>query len=93
MAGIASNLKSFDLQYPVASPDGGSVEKLDVRRPKLRDLKIFVKDAENDAVGAIERIIANLSDTPPKIIAEIDLEDFAPIKTWFTGFLKLMSEE
>lgn len=92
MAGSVT-LKTFKFAYPFTGVDGQEYEKIEVRRPRVRDLKTFVKDAEKDAVGAIERSIANLSDTPPTIISDIDLEDFAPIKAWFTAFLKLMSDE
>lgn len=93
MAGSAT-LKIFNFEYPFEH-NGSTYDKLEVRRPKVRDLKNFVKDAENTqigSVGAIERQIASLSETPPAVIAEIDLEDFAPIKAWFTTFLKLISD-
>jgi hypothetical protein len=89
---ITATLQKFELAHPFEYRSKEYTE-IEVRRPKVRDLKTFVKDAEGNAVGAMEKIIGNLADLDEKVIAELDLEDFAPIKKWFEGFLKFMSDE
>jgi hypothetical protein len=86
-----ATLKKFDLEHPF-NYRNAEYTAIEVRRPRVRDLKKFVKDAEGDAVGAMEKIIGQLSELDEKVIAEIDLEDFGPIKKWFEGFLKFISD-
>ena len=81
--------QAFDLQFPFEYK-GANYSKLELRRPKVRDLKKFVKELDKDSIGAMEKAIADLAEIDEKIIAEIDLEDFAPVKEWFEGFLKKM---
>lgn len=88
----AANIKVFEFKYPFEHR-GASMERLEVRRPRVRDLKDFVKDSESSVVTAMRNVIGNLSNTPPEVIQEIDLEDFGPIKAWFTDFLKFINPE
>ncbi|TXM68210.1 phage tail assembly protein [Methylobacterium sp. WL120] len=91
MSETKSVLKKFDFEHPFDYRNA-TYDSIEFRRPRVRDLKSFVKNAETDAVGAMEKVLANLSDLDEKVIAEIDLEDFAPIKKWFEGFLKFISD-
>lgn len=87
-----ATLKTFEFIHPVEYRNG-TYTQLVVRRPRVKDLKNFVKNAEQDSVAALEKVIADLSDgIDEKVISEIDLEDFAPIKKWFEGFLKVISD-
>jgi hypothetical protein len=88
---VSATLQKFELAHPFEYRSKEYTE-IEVRRPKVRDLKIFVKEAEGNAVAAMEKIIGNLADLDEKVITEIDLEDFAPIKKWFEGFLKFISD-
>jgi hypothetical protein len=88
----AANIKIFELKYPFEHR-GANMTQLEVRRPRVRDLKDFVKDSETSVVTAMRNVIANLSQVPPEVVQEIDLEDFGPIKSWFTDFLKFINPE
>lgn len=79
----------FELSYPFEYK-GATQNKLEARAPKVRDLRNFLKNVERDSTTAMEKAIADLTETDEKIIAELDLRDFAPIKKWFEDFLKPM---
>jgi hypothetical protein len=82
----------FVLSYPFEYK-GATYDRFSARRPKVRDLRAFLKDIEKDSVAAMEKVIANLCEVDEKIIAEIDIEDFGPMKKWFENFLKPMMSE
>lgn len=88
----AANMKVFEFKYPFEHR-GAEMKRLEVRRPRVRDLKDFVKDSETSTITALRNVIGNLSNVPPEVVQEIDLEDFGPIKTWFTDFLKFITPE
>ncbi|MGC0389284.1 phage tail assembly protein [Bradyrhizobium sp. USDA 241] len=79
----------FELKHPFEYR-GASYNKFTPRRPKVRDLRNFIKNVDKDGVGAMEKVLADLCEIDEKVIAEIDIEDFAPMKHWFEGFLKPM---
>ncbi|MCA1379375.1 phage tail assembly protein [Bradyrhizobium sp. BRP05] len=79
----------FNLTHPFEYR-GASYVELKPRRPKVRDLRNFIKNMDKDGVGALEKVLADLCEVDEKVIAEIDIEDFAPMKAWFEGFLKPM---
>lgn len=83
------NTNTFELKFPFEYK-GTTYTELKARRPKVRDLRSFIKDVERDSVNAMEKVIGNLCEVDDKIIAELDLEDFNPIKQWFEDFLKPM---
>ncbi|WP_315729788.1 phage tail assembly protein [Bradyrhizobium sp. SZCCHNRI2010] len=79
----------FTLSHPFEYR-GATYSEFKPRRPKVRDLRNFVKNVDRDSVAAFEKALADLCELDEKIIAEIDIEDFAPMKAWFEGFLKPM---
>jgi hypothetical protein len=79
----------FNLDHPFEYR-GASYVELKARRPKVRDLRNFIKNVDKDGVGAMEKVLADLCEVDEKVIAEIDIEDFAPMKIWFESFLKPM---
>jgi hypothetical protein len=79
----------FSLAHPFEYR-GATYSEFKARRPKVRDLRNFVKNVDRDSVAAFEKAIADLCEIDEKIIAEMDIEDFAPIKQWFEAFLKPM---
>ncbi|MGX9944849.1 phage tail assembly protein [Bradyrhizobium denitrificans] len=81
--------KVFELKYPFEYR-GAKYEKMTARRPKVRDLRNFIKNVDKDSVVAMEKVLADLMEIDTLVIAEIDVEDFAPMKSWFEGFLKSM---
>ena len=81
--------KVFNLQFPFEHRGANYIE-FKARRPKVRDLRNFIKNVDKDSVAAMEKVLADLMEVDEKVIAEIDVEDFAPMKAWFEGFLKPM---
>lgn len=86
---MANNETTFDLKYPFEHKGANYIE-FKARRPKVRDLRNFIKNADRDGVAAMEKVLADLMEIDEKIIAEIDIEDFGPMKKWFENFLKPM---
>ncbi|WP_315740141.1 phage tail assembly protein [Bradyrhizobium sp. SZCCHNR1093] len=82
-------IKVFNLTHPFEYRGANYIE-FKARRPKVRDLRNFVKNVDRDSVAAFEKAFADLCEVDEKIIAEIDIEDFGPMKAWFEGFLKPM---
>jgi len=79
----------FELSHPFEHK-GATYTKFEARAPKVRDLRNFLKNVERDSASAMEKAIADLCEVDEKIIAEMDLRDFAPVKKWFEDFLKPM---
>ncbi|UPT95377.1 phage tail assembly protein [Bradyrhizobium barranii subsp. apii] len=84
--------KVFNLQFPFEYRGANYIE-FKARRPKVRDLRGFIKNVDKDSVQAMEKVLADLMEIDEKIVAEIDVEDFAPMKAWFEGFLQKMLGE
>jgi len=80
--------KTFELKHPFEHK-GASYERITLREPKVRDLKSFLRNMDKgDSIAAFEKVIADLSELDEKIITELHIKDFVPIKTWFEDFLK-----
>lgn len=82
----------FNLSHPFEHR-GATYVEFKPRRPKVRDLRNFIKNVEKDGVAAFEKVLADLCEVDEKIIAEMDVEDFTPMKAWFEHFLKPMLGE
>lgn len=82
----------FTLTHPFEFR-GARYSEFKARRPKVRDLRNFIKSVDKDGVAAMEKVLADLCEVDNTIIAEIDIEDFAPMKKWFEDFLKPMLGE
>jgi hypothetical protein len=83
---------TFDLKFPFEYRGANYIE-FKARRPKVRDLRTFIKNVDKDGVAAMEKALADLCEVDEKIIAEVDVEDFGPMKKWFEDFLKPMLGE
>lgn len=81
--------KIFDLKYPFEHR-GQNYAELKARRPRVHDLRTFMKDLDKDPIQAMQRVLGNLCEVDDQIIAQVDIEDFAPMKVWFEDFLKPM---
>jgi hypothetical protein len=84
--------KTFELKFPFTFK-GTEHTKFEARRPKVRDVRKFVQLLDKDSVKAMETVLGDLVEEDPLVIAEIDIEDFAPMKGWFEGFLKPIADE
>lgn len=84
--------ESFILSQPFEYR-GATYSEMKARRPKVRDLRNFIKGMEKDSIAAMEKVLADLCEVDEKVISEMDIEDFAPMKKWFEDFLKPMASE
>ena len=83
-----AEVKTFELKHPF-DYKGATYNVLKLRDPKVRDLKNFMRNMEKgDAVAAFEKVIADLAELDDKVITEMHIKDFGPIKAWFEDFLK-----
>ncbi|SDK39917.1 phage tail assembly protein [Bradyrhizobium ottawaense] len=87
-----STEKIFNLKFPFEHRGANYIE-FKARRPKVRDLRNFIKNVDKDSVAAMEKVLADLMEIDEKVISEIDVEDFAPMKSWFESFLQKMLGE
>lgn len=72
------------LQYPIKLADGKNLTEINLRRPKVRDLKI----AQNQTSNEVDQELALLASlTEEKLVKEdmeeLDLSDYAQIQEWF----------
>jgi hypothetical protein len=84
--------KVFDLKFPFEYRGANYIE-FKARRPKVRDLRNFIKNVDKDGIVAMEKVLADLMSIDTTVIAEIDIEDFGPMKQWFESFLDKMTNE
>lgn len=84
--------KLFELKYPFEYR-GAKYTQFEARRPKLRDLKQFLKDLDKDSMAALQRVLSDLFEVQIEVMENIDIEDFGPMKSWFEDFLKHMAPE
>ena len=84
-----STEKVFNLKFPFEYRGANYIE-FKARRPKVRDLRSFIKNVDKDSIVAMEKVLADLMEVDEKIISEIDVEDFGPMKQWFESFLQKM---
>jgi hypothetical protein len=82
--------KTFTLQFPFEHR-GATYIEFKARRPKVRDLRNFIKNVDKEGMQAMEKVLADLMEIDNAVVAEIDVEDFAPMKAWFESFLEKMT--
>ena len=88
----SANEKVFNLKFPFEHR-GASYIEFKARRPKVRDLRNFIKNVDKEGIVAMEKVLADLMEIDTAVIAEIDVEDFGPMKHWFESFLEKMTSE
>lgn len=82
---VASAAKDTgDLAYPVTVA-GVEISRIDMRRPKARDLLAANRDTMSDAARA-DRLYALLGGVSEAAIAELDLSDFFALEARYVGF-------
>lgn len=84
--------KRFELHRPIDFR-GSRFTEFQLREPKVRDLRKFLKSVENDAILAMERALADLAGVDDPVMAELSIKDFGTMKKWFEGFLLDMMTE
>ena len=89
---VQVNKQVFELKHPFEFR-GATYTKFEMRRAKVRDLRNFSKGLAKDPAGAMERVVADLIEMDPLVIAEMDIEDYAPMKAAFEAFLKPLASD
>ena len=69
--------------------DGTTYTEISLRRPKKADLSRF--DREKDGSKKTDLILTTLSELPPEVIDQLDIDDLAEIQAAIGGFMKKMS--
>lgn len=61
--------------------DGQSIEELELRRPKVRDIKAMA-GGKGAPFERLQRMIADLAEIAHDAVEEIDAEDFQAVQAW-----------
>lgn len=79
-------MTEITLKYPVTLATGKVIDKLSLRRPKVRDLKAVQRahDKSEEQELALLSLLAGLT---PEDIEELDLADYKSIQDTFRGML------
>lgn len=80
--------RTFELQFPIAVRGGGTVTTLTARRPRVMDLRTFVKNVDKDAIDAITEVLSSLCEVDKQVIQMADVADFKVMREWFEDFFK-----
>ena len=80
-----SNLTQVKLKYTIAI-DGVQVDKLTLRRPKVRDMLGVETSHSNDAQKEIH-LFAHLCEVNPDCLMDLDMADYSKLQKAYQGFL------
>lgn len=80
-----SNGTTVPLKHPI-TVDGADYVRLQVRRPKVRDLLHAAKLGGTDAEQEVNQF-ATLAGVAPKVIEELDLVDYKALQETVQAFL------
>jgi hypothetical protein len=81
---------SFKLATPIIF-DGVTIETLQYRRPKGRDMRRFMNGGDKPG-DKLVRLWADLCELPEKVFDELDGEDWTRLAGEFGGFLGIAQE-
>ena len=84
--------KTFDLKYPFDFK-GATYESFSARRPRVHDVRTFLKNLDKDPASAMEKVLSSLFEVDEPIVAMIDIADYAPMKKWFEEFLRPLMDD
>ena len=73
------------LQYPITA-DGALIERITMRRPRVRD-RLIAEQAKGSEVEKEIRLIANLCELPPSYIELLDMADYVKLQECLASFL------
>lgn len=80
-----SDVSIVPLAYPVEA-EGVRLERLTLRRPKVRDLLAASKSAGSDEVLRELRLFANLCEVAHDVIESLDMADYSKLQEAYAGF-------
>ncbi|WP_031485569.1 phage tail assembly protein [Maridesulfovibrio frigidus] len=78
-------MTTIKLEYPVED-NGGKIEKLEMRRPKVRD-QITAKKTSKSSDELEVLLFANLCEVAPAVIEEMDMKDYSKLQQVYRDFL------
>ena len=78
-------METIKLTHPVLV-DGDTVNALQLRRPRVRDMLAADKAAGTEAEKEV-RMFANLCEVTPGVIEALDLTDYMTLQETYRGFL------
>lgn len=78
-------MATITLDYPV-EVEGVTLNKLEMRRPKVRD-QIAAKKSSGSDDGVEIMLFANLCEVAPSIIEDMDMKDYSKLQEVYRGFL------
>ena len=80
-------MQIIELKYPIDS-SGESVDKLTMRRSKVKDRLIVAKMKNSSDEEKEIRLFANVCEVAPNIIEELDESDYANLQKAYMDFFK-----
>jgi len=82
-----SKAQNVDIKLAFPLSDGGQViDKLSMRRPKVRDMLGGAQAGGSDAEAEV-RLFAGLCDITPELVEGMDLLDYQALQDAYKGFL------
>ena len=78
-------MTTIKLKHPITI-DGAEVSELNLRRPKVRDVRAADKAGSSDGEREI-RLFANLCEVTPAAIEELDMADYLQVQRAYQDFL------
>jgi len=80
-------MDQIKLDYPITVA-GAETKELNMRRPKVRDLRDAQKAGKSATDAEVEiRLFANLCEVAPSVIEELDMADYSKVQERYQGFL------
>lgn len=80
-------MKKYDLKHPFKSTTGADVKVVEIRRPKVRDVRNAARKAGGNAEEQGIVMLGDLCQLSPDDTDLLDLEDFVAIEKIIEGFL------
>jgi hypothetical protein len=66
--------------------EGQPIETLELRRPKVRDLKALTT-GQGGMMDRFNKLVADLAEISPAAVEEIDSEDFQAVQGWLSPLI------
>lgn len=83
---VESGPKKFTLAHPLQFR-GQRYDEFVAREPKVRDLRVFLRNVEADPILAIEQVLADLCQVDAPVIGDLHVHDFFKMREWLERFL------
>ena len=78
------------LAFPIRRDDDTTIDKITVRRPKVRDRMDVQRSKDSDPDKEL-KLVAKVTDLSPNEVEELDVADYAYIQEVLEGFFSARS--